>query len=85
MEATLSAPLTLNPAQATKLIVRFAVLEFGADVVQITYDLVNAAGKVIHRETITADGAAVKTWVQNQEAVIYARLMAKLGVTGTVA
>jgi hypothetical protein len=83
-QVTLDAPLTLDPKQATKLVLRHAVLEFGPDVVQIAFDLVDATGKVIDRRSITADGAAVATWVNNQEATICARLMAKLGVTGVV-
>lgn len=83
--ATLSAPLTLDPTTATKLVLRSAVLEFGSDVVHITFDMYDAAGKLIVRRTIVADGNQVRTWVQNQEATIYARLLAKLGVAGTVA
>lgn len=84
-EATLSAPLTLDPQQAAKLVIRNVLVEFGARTLQVEYDLVDGTGKLLQRRTVTADGAAVQTWIGNQEATLYARLLAKLGVTGTVA
>lgn len=83
-EATLSQPLTLNPTQATKLVLVSATPEFAAGVMHITFDMFAANGTLIERRTITADGAAVKTWVANAEATIYTRLLAKLGVNGVV-
>lgn len=84
-EATLDAPLTLDPKQATKLVVRHADIDFAARTVDIDYFLVDATGKVIDRKRITASGAAVQTWITNQETTIYNRLLASLGVTGTIA
>jgi hypothetical protein len=85
MQATLDAPLTLDPQQAARLVIRGALVDCDARVVIIHFDMVDGDGKILERRTITADGAQVQTWISNQESVIYGRLLAKLGVTGTVA
>lgn len=83
-EATLDAPLTLDPQQATKLVIRGANVDFDGRVVVINFDMVAANGTILQRRSIVADGAQVQTWITNQEATIYGRLLAKLGVTGTI-
>lgn len=83
-EAVLDAPLTLNPQTATRLVLRSYVVEVGAGVIQIAFDLVDASGKVLESRRIVADGPAVQTYIANQSATIVARLLAKLGLTGTV-
>ena len=83
-QATLDAPLTLDPQQAITLVIRGANIDFDARVVTIHFDMVSAGGAILARRTITADGATVQTWITNQEATIYGRLLAKLGVTGTI-
>ena len=85
MQATLDTPLTLDPKQATKLVVRSAVIEFDSRAVQIDYEMIDASGKTVDRRRITATGAAVQTWITNQENTIYTRLLASLGITGTIA
>ncbi|MEJ7812899.1 MAG: hypothetical protein WKG32_20965 [Gemmatimonadaceae bacterium] len=82
--AALNAPLTLDPKQATTLVLRSAVVEFEAGVIQLRYELVDAAGKVLETRTVTADGAAVQTWIATQRAPLYQRLLAKLGVAGVI-
>lgn len=84
-EVTLDTPLTLDPKQATKLVLRSAVIEFDSRALQIDYVLVDADGKVVDRRRITATGAQVRAWITNQEATILNRLLAHLGVTGTIA
>ncbi len=84
-KATLDAPLTLDPQQATTLTIVAATLEFGSKQMQIHYELRAANGGLLEKRTITADGVAVQTYVGNQEAILYTRLLAKLGVSGTVA
>jgi hypothetical protein len=83
--ATLDAPLSLSTLQATKLVIRSAHFEFGAGAVQIRFDMVDASGAVVDQRNITVQGGVVATYVANQEATIYSRLLAFLGVTGTVA
>jgi hypothetical protein len=83
-QVTLDAPLTLDPKQATKLVLRRADIDFTARTVEIDYVLVDATGKTIDRKRITASGAQVQTWINNQETTIYGRLLAALGVTGTI-
>lgn len=81
---TLDEPLTLDPQQATRLEIRSAQIDFDARVVIIQVDLVGANGRTLARREVTADGAQVQTWINNQESTIYQRLLAKLGVTGTI-
>ncbi len=83
--ATLDAPLPLSTLQATKLVLRSTLLEFDAGAVQIRFDLVDATGAVVEQRAITVQTPVVATYVANQQATIYARLLAFLGVTGTVA
>jgi hypothetical protein len=85
MQATLDAPLTLDPQQATKLVIRGANVDFDGRVVLIHFDMVAANGTILQRRSIVVDGSQVQTWITNQENAIYTRLLAKLGVTGTVA
>lgn len=84
-EATLDAPLDLDPRQAAKVIIRNWHVEPDEGVVQISYDLVAQDGTLLDRRIATADGAQVRTWIANNTNTIYTRLLAKLGVTGTVA
>ena len=84
-QITLDVPLTLNPQQAARLVIRGALVDFDGRVVTINFDLVAANGSVLERRSITATGAAVQTWINNQETTIYQRLLAALGVTGTIA
>lgn len=84
-EATLSAPLTLDPQQATKLRVVNTFVNHRQRTVRIEYEMVAANGTVVSTRTVSRGGAAVDTWITNQESTIYAQLLAQLGVTGTVA
>jgi hypothetical protein len=84
-QATLDAPLTLDPTQAVKLKIMSFNTECDARVVTIRFAMLDASGKVVSERTVQADGAQVQTWITNQETTIYNRLLAKLGVTGTIA
>jgi GTP cyclohydrolase III len=84
-QATLNAPLILDPQVATKLIIRNAMIDFEGRVLVIHFDLVDADGKMLARRSVVADGSAVQTWISNQESIVYTRLLAKLGLTGSVA
>ena len=83
-EATLDAPLDLDPRTAAKLRIRSFQADCDGRVVTIIYDLVDSDGKVVDRRQRVATGSQVQTWITNQEATIYTRLLAELGVTGTV-
>ena len=85
MQATLSAPLTLNPAQATALIIERFAAEPDAGVLTVTFRLVDASGNMLDRRTITANTPAVQIWITNQTTTIYSALLTRLGLTGTVA
>jgi hypothetical protein len=85
MQATLDSPLILDPLQAATLRIINTVIDHGSRTVSITFELVDDTDKLLQRRTIVADGATVQTWIANQEATIYGRLLTKLGVTGTVA
>lgn len=84
-EATLSSPLTINPAQAVKLRVRATRVDHVARVVGVTVEYVDAGGNVVHRETDQLSGPQVETWISNQEATLLNRWLARKGLTGTVA
>jgi hypothetical protein len=84
-QANLDSPLTLDPQQVTTLRLRQAVLDFERMVVLITVDMVDSGGRVRDVRVIEADGAQVATYVGNQAGTILTRLLAKLGVTGTIA
>lgn len=84
-QATLDAPLTLDPTQAFTLRLRRFVGECDARVVQITVVMLDAQGKIVGERTIQADGVAVRNWLTNQETTILNALLSKLGITGTVA
>lgn len=85
MKATLSAPLTLNPQQATELVVTRALLNFESRTVAIDFELRDVGGAVVSRRSIEVSTNAVKNWLTNQETTIYNALLTKLGITGTVA
>lgn len=85
VRATLDAPMTLDPQTAVTLKLRRFTAECDSRVIQITIVMVDDQGKIVGERTIQADGAQVNTWITNQEAVILNRLLAKLGVTGTIA
>lgn len=84
-QATLDAPLTLDPQQAARIKIRTAEMDLTNRVLILVYDLYDGDGKHLGRRSLVADGAQVQTYLTNQEATLYARLLAKLGVTGTVA
>jgi hypothetical protein len=75
-QATLDAPLTLDPQTVTVLRLRHATLDFDRMVVQITVDMVDAGGVVREVRVVEADGAAVATYVGNQATTILTRLLA---------
>jgi hypothetical protein len=83
-QAVLSAPLTLDPQTCTKLVLKKTIIEHDAKAVQLHFDLVGADGKVLASRSLTATGAQVTTWINNQEAILVNRLLAVLGLTGTV-
>ncbi len=84
--ATLDAPLVLNPQQATTLRIEQTHIEHGARVVRFEFAMVAEDGvTILERRTLTATGAAVQNWITAQESTLYGRLLAALGVTGTVA
>lgn len=83
--ATLDAPLPLSTVQAAKLVIRHIVLEVDAGAIQIRYDMVDASGATVDQRTVTVQNATSATYVANQAATIGAKLLAALGVTGTVA
>ncbi len=84
-QVTLDAPLVLNPQQATTLRIEHTHIEHAARVVRIDFVLVASDGAILERRTLTATGTQVSNWITAQEATIYGRLLAALGVTGTVA
>lgn len=81
---SLDSPLVLNPQQAATLRLERTTIEHDAKVVQIQVALVAANGTILERRTVQAGGAAVQTWIANQEATILGRLLATMGVTGTI-
>jgi hypothetical protein len=83
-EATLTSPLTLDPQQAVKLRFADATIDFVTRTVFARYELVDNAGAVIAQRTMKLTGAQVQTWITNQENTLYTRLLAQLGVTGTI-
>lgn len=85
MECTFDAPLSLDARQAAKVVIRSATLDLVARELLVNITLYDGSGNVLEHRQIIATGGAVQTYLSNQEATIYARLLAKLGVTGTVA
>ena len=83
-QVTLDAPLTLNPLAATRIVLRHSVIEHGPNVVQVAFDLVDANGAVLEQRRLTLTGAAIQTWIANQESTLLTRLLNRLGVTGTI-
>jgi hypothetical protein len=84
MKATLDTPLTLDPQQAVDVDIVSTQIDHKARVLIVTFDLLDSNGNAIARRTATAGGAQVQTWIGNQETTIYQRLLAKLGLTGTI-
>lgn len=84
-EATLTAPITVDPRQGVKLRVRSfeAIDAMGAVAVVIEY--LDAGGNVVKTDRDTLTGAQIVTWIANQESPILTRYMAKNGLTGTIA
>lgn len=85
MQATLSAPLTLNPQQAVVLVIESFTVEPDAGVLTVRYRLVDSGGNLLERRTVTSNAPNVQTWITNQTTTIYNALLNKLGLTGTVA
>lgn len=85
MQATLTSPLTLNPTQATALVIESFSVEPDAGVITVRFKLVDAGGNIVDRRIVTSNAPNVQTWIANQTATIYNALLSKLGVTGTVA
>lgn len=85
MNATLDAPLTLDPQQAITLKLRQTMVDHTERVVILYFDLIDGGGNVVAQRRLTADGAQVQAWITAQETTIYQRLLSKLGVTGTIA
>lgn len=85
MQATLDLPLSLDPRQAAKLVVRSIQVDFLGRTVAIEYDLIDSGGNVLDRSRKITSSGAVQTWITNQENTIYSALLAKLGVAGVVA
>jgi hypothetical protein len=83
--ATLDVPITVNPLAATKLVIRSILIEPAATALTIRYDMVDATGHVVDSRTITSQAPVVQSYVATQEAAVYAKLLAFLGVTATVA
>lgn len=84
-EATLDSPLTLDPQTCAKLRLVHSTVDHVQRVVIARYDLVDSNGVVLQQRTVRLTGAAVNTWITNNENTLYTRLLAQLGVTGTVA
>jgi hypothetical protein len=84
MECTFDVPLSLDSRQAAKVVIRSANLDLVARELLINITLYDDGGNVLEHRQIIASGAAVQTYLSNQEATIYTRLLAKLGVTGNV-
>lgn len=83
-QVTLDAPLTLDPTQATRIVLRGARLNFSNNSIDVVVEFVDASGNIRETRVIPADGAQVATYVGNQANTILTRLLAKLGVTGTI-
>ena len=83
-QATQDAPLTLDPTQATKLRIKSFTAECDSRAVSIVVHYLDAGDQIVAEKTIQVDGAQVNTWMTAQETTIYTRLLAKLGVTGTI-
>ena len=83
-EATLTAPFTLDPRQATKLRVREFTAEKDGGFVRAIIDYVDADGNVVHTDRFRLTGPQVVTWIANQEATILNRYMTQNSLTGTV-
>jgi len=82
---TLDQPLTLNPLQAAKLELIEARVDYVNRQVHALFHLTDANGAILEVRTATLAGAAVETWMANQEATLYQRLTLKLGVSGSLA
>lgn len=83
-EATLDSPLTLDPQQATKLVIRGVQIDLDGRDMTIHFDLVGAGNVILARRSVVATGSQVQTYISNQETNYYTRLLAKLGITGTI-
>ena len=83
-QANLNSPLVLNPAQAVTLRLERTTIDHNARVVHIHVSLLSSEGALLESRTIQADGAQIQTWITNQENLILTRLLARLGVTGTI-
>ena len=84
-QATFDSPFTLNPVQATGAVIRSTKVDHVARTVSVTFDLVRADGTVVEGRNVKLEGAAVQTWITNQESALLTRLLAKMGITGTIA
>jgi hypothetical protein len=83
-QALLSAPLPVNPEQATRIVLRSSLLEHGANAMLVTFDLVNASGAVVESRALTLSGAAITTWFATNEPILVQRLLTRLGLSGTI-
>lgn len=83
-KATFTNAYTLNPAQAAAVVIRSTKIDHVARAVSITFELTRANGTRIEGRTVRVDGAAAEAWIAAQEAALYTRLLAKLGVTGVI-
>lgn len=85
MQATLSAPLTLNPQQAAVLVLRSTTIDHPGKQVIVRFALIGAGGAVLDTREVVISDAATVTWLTAQESTILNALLTKMGVTGTVA
>lgn len=83
-QVALDVPFTLDPAQATRFVLQHATLDFVGNRMQVTVNAVNSSGTILQTKTVLASGAAVTTYLNNQASTILTRLLAQLGVTGTI-
>jgi hypothetical protein len=81
---TLSSPLTVNPTQVAKLQVRHTAIDHQARVAVVFLDMLDASGAVVESRSVTLNGTQVAAWVDNLRDTIVSRLLAKLGVTGSI-
>jgi hypothetical protein len=76
----------LDPTQATAFKLLSVRLDYQSTPHQmiLLFEYRDAGGNVVNTRDVVANDAAVQTYLTNQEANILARLMSRIGVTGTV-
>lgn len=86
-QANLTAPITLDPTQASSIKLQSVRFDYTSTPHQLflLFAYLDGVGNVVNTREVVASDAAVQTYMANQETNILTRLMARLGLTGTIA